>query len=57
MSNQRMEGKKLTTFWLTEQEKKILDLLAERAGMNVSDFLKRPIEDEKKAHPHKYKQS
>jgi hypothetical protein len=55
MANQRAAGKKLTTLWLTELEKSILLVLAKKAGMNVSDFLKRPISDEINNNPHKYK--
>ena len=43
MSNQRQKGKKLQTFWLTEEEKETLHLLAKKAGLNASDFIKRPI--------------
>jgi hypothetical protein len=43
MANMRMEGKKLQTLWLLPIEKERLIKLAKHAGMNISDFLKRPI--------------
>lgn len=55
MANQRQKGKKLRTFWVTEEEDTILVMLASRIGMSVSDYLKRPILDEIKRYPHKYK--
>jgi hypothetical protein len=45
MPNQRKKGKKLATFWITPEEKKILVKLAKDAGLDISSFLKLPITD------------
>ena len=57
MANQRLKGKKLRTFWVTEEEDQILIMLAKRIHMSVTEFLKRPINEEKKRNPHKYQPS
>ena len=54
MANQRLKGKKLRTFWVTEEEDQILVNLATLRSMTVSEFLKRPIRDEIRKNPHKY---
>ena len=54
MANQRQKGKKLRTFWVSQQEDQILIMLATRVKMTVSEFLRRPIDEEMKRYPHKY---
>jgi hypothetical protein len=43
MPNQRKEGKKLKTLWLTVQEYDVLKKLAKQAGLSSSCYLKRSI--------------
>ena len=41
MPNQRQEGKKLVTFWATEEEKALLQAAATAAGFStLSDYIK-----------------
>ena len=50
MANMRAKGKKLRTLWLDEVETEVLVLLAKKADLNISDFLKRPVTDYIKLH-------
>lgn len=45
MPNQRKKGKLKQQFWITPEEKTILEKLAADAGLDVSSYLKIPIQD------------
>ena len=43
MPNQRKKGKTKVGLWLTEQQRKRLDEMAEMKGLNISDMIKEAI--------------
>ena len=45
MPGQRKHGKRSISFWLTEDEQRMLEEAAERLGVNKSDLLKRAVEE------------
>ena len=45
MPNKRKEGKKRIAVWLTQKERKALDSLVERMGIDMSEFVKMAISE------------
>ena len=45
MPNKRKEGKKRIAVWLTQKERKTLDSLVERMGIDMSEFVRMAISE------------
>ncbi len=45
MPGQRKQGKLSISFWLTEEERRMIEEAAKRLGVNRTDLLKRAVKD------------